>query len=256
MEEWQDPEIIRFWIFLGILFLVVLLVFIIVLTRLIIRNMVKARVQESNMKLKTQLQLTEATIKAQEIEKERIASDLHDELIGKLNGIKLNTEIGLDPSNYDITKEIEDCISTARRISHDLSPPLIEYSSLIEIIDELLEPYRCRYEVIFESDVRVSLEVDSSFKVQLLRIVQETLMNIHKHSQALRVYLRLKISHKGMSLLIQDDGKGFNKLDLKPGLGLQNIETRTQYLGGFYKLRSVEGKGSTSFFYIPTSLKN
>ncbi|MGB5981306.1 MAG: ATP-binding protein [Nonlabens sp.] len=250
MEEWQDPEVILFWLMLGLIFLVILLVFIIVLTRLIIRNMVQARVNESNLQLKNQLELTEATIKAQELERERVAADVHDELIGKLNAIKLHSELGFDPLEYNITDRIEECISTARRISHDLSPPLIEYSTLKDIVDEVVEPYSINYNVNLTYDIRTNEVYENSFKVQILRILQETLVNIDKHAMANEVKIRLRQTEICLIILVADNGKGFNRAKFKSGLGLQNIETRTQYLGGMCKIKSVVNKGTRSIFYF------
>ncbi len=159
MEEWQDPNVILVWISLGTIFLLILLVFIIVLTRMIIRNMVRARLKESQMQLENQQKLIEATIIAQEVERERIAADLHDELIGKLNAIKMESEIGTR-ENFDVASGINRCIQTARRISHDLSPPLIEYSTIKDIVLELVEVYELNYDVqlfIIERDPKLEI---------------------------------------------------------------------------------------------------
>jgi signal transduction histidine kinase len=252
MEEWQDPDVIIVWISLGTIFLLILLAFIIILTRLIIKNIVAVRIKESILKLDYQLRLTKSTINAQEQERERIAADIHDELIGKLNAIKLKCEIGNDFRGQEFITNIDESIQCARRISHDLSPPLIEYVSLPDIIVELVEPYHSCYVVRLRFDKRVKINFDAAFKLQFLRIVQEVLVNIHKHACASHIKFNYKLTAKFLMILISDDGTGFEINNLKSGLGLQNIETRVQYLEGKYKLRSTINKGTTIFLVFPT----
>lgn len=242
MEEWQKSETIALWLLIGILFLVLLLIFIIVLTRIMFKKTILRKAAEAKLKLEYQQSLLNATIKTQEKERKRIAADLHDALISKLTVLKIK-EIN------NVSEElIDESIEIARRISHDLSPPLIEYSSLTELIQESVDPWKQQMTVYYKMDIRKDINFTNDFKIQFIRVVQEVLTNISKHAKANELHVHLRQSVNGLALIIRDTGVGFLVDKKSKGLGLQNIETRIQYLNGICKLKSEVGKGTTNLF--------
>lgn len=244
MEEWQKSETIVLWLLIGVSFLVLLLVFIIVLTRIMFKKTIQRKEAEAKLKLEYQQSLLDATIKTQEKERKRIAADLHDALISKLTVLKIKEGEGENEALID------ESISIARRISHDLSPPLLEFSSLTDLIGEALEPWKQKMEVSYKVDIRKEINFSNDFKIQLTRVVQEILTNISKHAKAKEIHVHIRQSSNGLGLVIRDTGVGFKMDTKKKGLGLQNIETRIQYLKGEYKLKSEPGKGTTNIFYL------
>jgi signal transduction histidine kinase len=247
MEEWQKPETITLWIVITISFLILLLAFIFLLVRAIFRKIIRTKIAESKAKLEHQEKLLETTIKTQEKERKRIAADLHDALIGKLTVLKMQGE--LTKPKGDSVHLIEECIGIARRISHDLSPPLLEYTSLIDLTKEILHPWEKSIPIIYKYDIREDCTYTNEFKIQFTRIIQELVTNIVKHADANGIVFHFRQGLKGLAVQIVDNGKGFSTSDTSRGLGLQNIETRVQYLGARYRIKSRIEKG-TSFLFL------
>ena len=105
-----------------------------------------------------------------------------------------------------------------------------------------------------------NLELNPSEEMQLLRIVQESLANIRKHAEANTVRILINLEHNGMSVLIEDDGSGFEQAPSgKPGehIGLSIMQERARRLGGELKIESEPGEGTrVELFYAPESMKN
>lgn len=247
MEKWQNPELISKWILITLLFLFFLITFIVLLLRFIYRKIAATKIAEAKAKTAYQKDLLQSTIITQEKERKRIATDIHDALIGKLLSVKiLADEV---PKRQDgLTSLIEESIVMARTISHDLSPPLLEFSTLEELVQETIAPFYLKFDFITRFDIRNQFEYSVEFKIQFIRIIQETLTNIVKHAKASVIHLHLRQAEKKSVLMIRDNGEGFDASQQKKGLGLKNIETRVQYLDGHYRISSKKNKGSSSLF--------
>lgn len=248
MEEWQKPETIILWLTVGIVFLLLLLLFIIILIKTMFNKMVQNRIAKASVKWQHQQDLLESTIETQEIERKRIAEDLHDALIGKLIVLQMENQINVKYEPFKVL--IEEGINTARRISHDLSPPLIEYTPLIELISDILTPWEKVKSIISNFDVRVEITHTDSFKINLTRILQEVITNIIKHAEAKKIEVRLRQTESSLIIVIEDNGVGFDTQKNIKGLGLTNIETRVKYLKGHYKVKSTKSKGTTNLFFF------
>lgn len=248
MEEWQKPETVTLWIVIALGFLVLLLAFIVVLVRVMFKKIIRTKAAESKAKIEHQQSLINATIKTQENERKRIASDLHDALISKLTVLQLKEQS--QEQNEESEQLVNECITIARGISHDLSPPLIEFTSLGELVEEILHPWKKHLTVLCRIDNRVEVEHSNDFKIQLTRIVQEIITNMSKHAEAKVLSVYLRQSSNGLALLINDNGKGFEIDTKRKGLGLQNIETRVQYLEGQHKVKSKIGRGTSNIFFF------
>ncbi|MEM9545269.1 MAG: ATP-binding protein [Bacteroidota bacterium] len=252
MDPWQEPQTLATYLLIVLLFVLILISAIIIAVKVSIKKTFEAKEKENNLKLEHQQKLLENSVLIQERERARIAADIHDELIGKLTAIKMTNQL------RENTKALDDLISSsikiARRISHDLMPPLIEYSSLEEIIKETVRPWQNQLAINMLFNGTKDLSISAKIKLHIVRIIQEILVNIDKHSNADLTTISLRISPHWISLVIEDNGIGFDRKRIKNGLGLSNIETRLQYIKGRYKLKSVEGKGTKYIILIPTVL--
>lgn len=248
MEAWQKPETVTSWIVIGGFFIVVLLISIVFLVRSVFRKMIKSRLAEADMKLAHQQELLKTNIFIQEKERKRIAADLHDTLIGKLTLIHMKNQI----SNNDpeLIQLLGESIDTARRISHDLSPPMLEFTSLPELLDDLVGQWEKFIPLSYTCDIRKAYEHSDEVKIQLIRIVQEVMNNIRKHAQATKIKVHYRQTEYWLALQIKDNGKGFKADHKKKGIGLTNIETRMQYLKGHYRLKSCVDKGTSALFLL------
>lgn len=246
METWQKPETIILWIIIVALFVIVLLTVIIFLIRAIFKKIIKAKEKEAAIQLDYQKNLLETTIKTQEMERHRIAADIHDGLIGKLTALKMQQEI--TSKDQKTIEALHESITIARRISHDLSPPLLEFTKLPELIKELLDPWEQHLLITTIFDLRAEVNDTEEFKVQITRLIQEIITNTIKHADATQMYLHLKQTKNYMALCISDNGKGYDVKKNSKGLGTKNIETRVQFLKGVYKVKSTIGKGTSNMF--------
>lgn len=233
------------WIIL--IFVFILVFSILLLVRENFQRITRVRLEEEKMKLEYQQKLLETNILVQEQERTRIAADIHDILIGKLTVLKIKNEIAYDQKETDDL--IKDSISMARRISHDLSLPLIEYKNLSDLISELITPWKTVFLINFKRDIRYNSTLSENVKIQLTRILQELITNMVKHAEARIINIHLRHTDKWLFMKVEDNGKGFDLSSNSRGLGLKNIEFRMEYIRGKYKLKSKVGKG-TSYIFI------
>lgn len=246
MEKWQDPKVIAFWIAIIIVFVVTLLFFVVRILHAGYKRMTEANIRENRLQLEHQKKLMETNLHAQEKERMRIAADLHDSLIGKLVVIKMKSQIGTPAAELDSL--MEEGIAEARRISHDLTPPLLEFSRIEELVGDIFEPWKEKYTIAYHTDVRSSNDMPPQSKIQVLRIVQELLTNIIKHAAADTITVQLRYTEKYFSIIVSDNGKGFDTSQHKKGLGLGNLELRMQYLNASHKIKSAVGRGTVTLF--------
>lgn len=254
MERWQNPETLALWFGIIIFFVLILVVSIIFLVRFNYQKIIKRQKEKAQRELEHQREMLETNIATQEKERDRIAADLHDGLIGKLTAIRLKHQIG--GSTTDLDEMISDSIVVARRITHDLSPPLLEHTPIYELVKDLAEPWDAQYDLTYKEDIRADFEISAKSKLQLTRIIQEILTNISKHANATKISIHLRQTRKLLTLYIADNGKGIDMEKMKRGLGLNNIESRVQFIDGKYKVRSRKNEKTSFIFAIPATTQN
>lgn len=191
--------------------------------------------------------LTEHIITAQEQERFRIASELHDSLIGKLIVLRLTHQINY---NYEkIDSLINESIEEVRRISHNLTPPLLEFVSITELLENIINQWKNHLNISLYYNITYHHTYTNPLKIHLARIVQELITNIHKHANTKTASLHLKITRNHFAFVMADKGNGFNIKSSEKGIGLQNISLHVQSLDGRYKIKS-NTKGTIFIFYL------
>ena len=245
MEKWLEAKTIATWIIVAFIAVLVLTVLIIKLFYINFKRHVESQLNESNLQLEHQRKLIETSVKVQERERVRIAADLHDSIIGKLTVLRLKNQLNQDVNEID--KSIEDSISEARRISHDISPPMLDFIELDETIENMVNAWHDSFSITLYKNVSQVYFASSETKLQITRILQELMTNTYKHSEATEVKVKLKITRSKLFMVVDDNGKGFNVKNGSKGLGLKNIELRVLYLNGLYKMKS-DSKGTTTIF--------
>jgi signal transduction histidine kinase len=203
-------------------------------------------------------------ISAQELERKRLAGELHDSLGQRLTIAKNLSQI-LHRDSTDgnhcfdisgITTEISEALREVREISYDLRPTQLDYMGLREALEELLKKVSRSSDVAFThhfDDVNDLLTKDA--QINLYRVVQECLSNMVKHSRARHGTLSLTRQANQIWLEISDDGVGFNlnAASTHSGLGLTSISERVQLLEGKIIIRSTTGKGTTIHIEVDRS---
>lgn len=207
-----------------------------------------------------------AVLEAEEAERRRIGADLHDGVGQLLSVVKLNVSgLGeelapqLSPAlrqRFDDALAVADeAVREVRGISHNLLPNALIKRGLAravrELLDQIRTPQRLRIhlEILGLDDVPLNPVVESA----LYRVIQELVQNIIKHAQATEMNLQLLHDAGELTLLVEDNGVGFDPATLGPdaGIGLRNIESRIAYLGGTLHLDSRPGHGTTVTATIP-----
>lgn len=254
MEKWQDPETIALWIAIAIALVFTILLFVVKIMHAGYKRMTEANLREARIKLEHQKKLLETNLKAQESERMRIAADLHDSLIGRLTVIRMKHQTGFSPDEIDTM--LAGSIDEARRISHDLTPPLIEHTPIEELIAEILTPWNKQYTITYNTNISNAKQLPVDNKIQLIRIIQELITNINKHAKAKTITVNLRYTQACFALLVSDDGIGYDSSKAKKGLGLNSLELRMQYLNAVCKTKSAINNGTKTILYISQPLKN
>lgn len=257
----QEQEIV-YLIITGVsvmLFLAILVVFLFNFSR---NKILKQRSINQLMQINHKEDLIKNNLLTQEAERKRIAKDLHDDIGGKLNVIRLYVNqlknIKTDPNSVekiinDSKELIDETIQTTRRISHDLLPPVLEELGLIEAtreyINEIKEITPTKLE--FHSDPHDGrLEI---FKeIQIFRVMQELVSNAIKHAEASTIKIEIYFKDNTINMAIEDDGKGFaiDDFTVYKGLGLKNIKSRIELIGGRTTFNSSPGNGTKVEIFV------
>lgn len=194
----------------------------------------------------------------QEQEMKRLSHLLHDSVGAGLSSIKFNLEVvSNEPvQNAAILKSTIEDVSTLtdeiRSISHTLSPLLLQKKGLLNGLKHLTDRYNRtgKIKIWIES---IGSQDSASFQNELLifRIVQELLQNVIKHAGATEVMIQLIIEPQIISVLVEDNGKGFNKADIKDGLGFTQIKELATFVKGRFEVRSEINNGCSVSIEFP-----
>jgi signal transduction histidine kinase len=205
--------------------------------------------------LKTELEMLESRIAIQETEQRRIARDLHDDLGGTLASLK---HLILSKITNLVSKEDEKLIKDLaqksgddlRRISHALMPPNFERVGLVDSIRELVRTNNSestKFNFIEETN---RLNIDANVALNIYRILTELIQNIQKHSGATEVLIQLLQSESELTLMVEDNGVGFEIGYNAQGLGIKNMFARAKNIGGVLNFDSNKN-GTTVILELP-----
>lgn len=212
-----------------------------------LNNQININHQQELLHIKRQrkYEATQAILKGEEQERQRIAQDLHDSIGGMLANIRMS--ISKEESEYanDILEKLDKSIIEMRRISRNLMPETLKNLGLEVALKELCESMsQKQFHIQFEA---FNLDQKIPFKVQLsiYRIAQESISNIIKYAQANNVIVQISQHDQLLNLTVEDDGVGFDSKKTVYGLGIKNIKNRTQLINGTVDIQSEIGKGTT-----------
>ncbi len=200
-----------------------------------------------------------------EQEKSRVARELHDELAQSLTALKMDTiwvreNLGADGPATDrklgeMLSMLDASVAATRRIAADLRPLVLDDLGLMPAIEWLVQNFMQRTGMVCELEADEELELHEPYATAVFRIVQESLVNVAKHSRASRVRVALELAGPEMLLSVRDDGVGFSLAGgRKPNsLGLAGLRERAQLLKGTISVHSEPGRGTTIEARIPVS---
>lgn len=234
------------------------------ITGVFVRDVTNIKLLEDNIH-----SLTQAMIKAQEAERQRISMDLHDNVAQELASLRIDIQNFLADNSgmpdemvqriSKWSKSIQGSIIDIRDISYDLKPPVIDQLGFVRALCHYCDEFQHKYRVpvdFFSAGVE---KLDLSFEIQinLYRLVQEALNNIIKHSRATQVVIRIVASYPNLIMRIEDNGTGFDVKDRiksaarEKRMGLCGMEERVRLLGGRLAIRSIPGEGTRISVTVP-----
>jgi signal transduction histidine kinase len=202
-------------------------------------------------------------VSAQEEERRRIASDVHDDSVQVMTAAYMRLQMLAskvsEPEELEglqrLERTLQGAISRLRTLLFELRPPALEREGLVPALQAYLHqafadlPIHCR--VTGELDAEPPVEV----RTILYRVAQEALTNVRKHARASTVEVSVRRVGGGVEVRVRDDGVGFvpePAVDPQPGhLGLTNMHERSEIAGGWCRIDSAPGRGTTVAAWIP-----
>lgn len=203
-----------------------------------------------------------AIIEAEEKERIRIARDLHDGVAQTMTAAKMQLEYFND-SNQELYQSsdnlktifnlITDAANEVRSVSHSMIPNALLKSGLVAAVRDLVQRTdnaRLKMNLIIHG---LNERMHENIESVSFRVLQELINNIMKHAQATEVTIQLIREGAEFTIMIEDNGKGFDvqKIKKEGGIGLKNIESRVAYLNGRIDYDSQPGRGTTVTVDIP-----
>jgi PAS domain S-box-containing protein len=201
-------------------------------------------------------------IEAEEKERYRISGLLHEDLQQLLAAarFKLESKCRSDPDLKQVQQLLEESISKARHMSHELSPMVLHHSGLTAAIKWLCLNFREQFGLVIELEAQTSMQVESApSKVFIFRAIQELLLNIVKHAGVDTAKVKIAKSGDDLVIMVSDSGKGFETSTMeaytaRTGLGLMSLRERASYVGGSLTIESAPGKGSRFILRVPIKM--
>ena len=230
------------------------------------RNITARKKAEENLKLlekkileqkiQEQKEIARAIIKAQEKERNHIGQELHDNINQILAGIKLHLSMaGRDEKLKELIKYpielLDSTIHEIRLLSSKLVTPL-KNINLKELIELLLADLGKNLEVVWSFEYSLSdIFISDDLKLNIYRIIQEQLNNIVKHAAAKKVSISIQAGNGLISIVVADDGKGFDVSKKRKGIGISNMMDRVESFNGEMAIESSPGNGCKIDLKIP-----
>lgn len=219
--------------------------------------------REVNDLLKQQeIRALDAMMQGQELERTRIAKDLHDRLGSMLSAIKLqfsalenqvlNVRQDQERQYKQVFSMLDEAVGEVRRIAHDLLITSLSRFGLKGALEDL----RNTLQVPGKMDVDLSLygleeRLEQRVEVAIFRVVQECIGNALKHAQASTLAVQLTRSRAMINIIVEDNGKGFDPAQVKEGMGMGNLRQRAAELGGVVRFDSKPERGTVVNIDIP-----
>ncbi len=206
---------------------------------------------------------TKAVMDAEDNERKRMATHLHDGIGQLLTAANMNVnmliEFKNDETNFNkilgrTSTILSEAMVDVRTLSHQIMPNQLIKNSLGNAVRDLIEKSKSPKLYIDLKIEDLEENLDQNIQIVIFRIIQEGINNTIKHAEAKKITIAISQTPKNLKTLITDDGKGFNPLKIprsNDGMGLENIKSRIAFLKGTISIESAEGKGTRIEVDIP-----
>jgi two-component system, NarL family, sensor histidine kinase DevS len=201
-------------------------------------------------------------VEAQELERRRLARELHDQTGQELTGVLLSLKAIEEAENpaalakavAAVRGQVVETLSDVRRLAVELRPKVLDDYGLVAALERLAQTFAEQTGLALDLEAQIGDErLPSEVETALYRMVQEGLTNVVKHGQAGHVSIILARSRTAVTAVIEDDGRGFETETIHEGMGLDGMGERLALLGGKLKIESRPGAGTTLVGEVPLS---
>ena len=217
------------------------------------------RIEEERLQseIEQKKRITRVMLETQELERNLLGRELHDNINQILAAIRMQLSYCLD--NFDICKpvlaqsreNIIEAMEETRRLSHRMVMPRFSERSLPQALNKLAGNYRFTQAIHLDTAGWHDDKVAISIKEAFFRIAQEQMSNIYKHAGATQVTINITSDTANATLSVKDNGIGFDPTEKKGGIGLGNIHSRAESCNGTARFLSAPGQGCTLLVNIP-----
>jgi PAS domain S-box-containing protein len=230
---------------------------------MVVTDMTEARRNEEKLRV-----LTHRVVQAQELERARVALELHDTITQMLCSVLVRSQVLVDklpvrnePAKAEAVKlhaTIGKTIVEVERISHNLRPSVLDHLGLVAGLRDTSKEFAHRTGVTVNMVcVKLTPRLPINTELTLYRILQEALQNVEKHARASQVTVCLTKKGHVVQMTVHDDGIGFNPVKSpvgrkgKGGFGLPGMSERAISVGGAFKIESVRRTGTKIEVRVP-----
>lgn len=210
----------------------------------------KKRTQQeiSILKQKKEIEISQALLKGEELERNRVAKELHDGLGGRITGLKMKLEtVNVNQESQilrDATSQLQTVLNELRQTSKNLMPETLLQSGLEKALkDFLLGMENENLKISFQSN-NLNEIADKNQQLNIFRIVQELVTNSIRHGKSSEILVQISKEKNLLLIDVEDNGIGFEQDKIQRNLGLNNIEMRVKSLNGTIKTNSKLGEGT------------
>ncbi len=193
--------------------------------------------------------ILKAVSNTEEKEKNRISSELHDGVAADLTALKL--ELERTSASDKALMILQNAHQTTRKISHNLSPYMINEKGLIEALRYLVKNNNINGNLKFFTNITTPLSsLDQNIQIILFRSTQELLQNALKYAEASEIVVQIMHNADKLSISIEDNGIGMEKEIINNSVGLGSLKRRIELIQGEFHLDTLSGKGTTAFINL------
>ena len=196
------------------------------------------------------LKMMDSYLNGIESEKQKISSDLHDDIGSSLSHLKRKIEMGTTP-NPLVLPVFDKILKKVRSLSHDLAPPVFKTNEFLNSIHHLVQAHESETTSINLQVFNTPFQLCNQTKKQLYRIIQNGLVHIEKNANASAVDVQLFYHKNELALAIEDNGFSFQFDKNKPSMEIKEMETRVEILKGIMEISSYSSQGTSIIITLP-----
>ncbi len=198
-----------------------------------------------------------ARLEGEELERKRIAGELHDGVGGILSAAKMNLS-SIDPALHDNSPEyirsvglLDEAYKELRQTAHNLSPHLLKSKGLVESTFIYCQKATSAKGIELKFQHHGALnQLDESVTLTIYRIIQELVQNIIKHSRATSAMIQISLQDDELHIAVEDNGTGMLNKDLNEGMGLGNIRDRVNAMNGEVEIDTQDHEGTAVYIHF------